>query len=107
MEPWTRVVNTEEGSILATRYAQLLERWQQRWPEEPAPTLTGDALHQSRVIQLMAHRLRGAGEIRPEGGLVRGAGMTVENAELRRQLQEQQEAAVTPPKPTRGNPRPE
>jgi hypothetical protein len=107
MEPWTRAVNSEEGAILATRYQQLRERWQQRWPDEPAPPLTGDALHQARVIQMMAHRIRGAGEIRPDGGLLRGAGMRVEDAALRRQLEEQHTAAKAPlPEPSRGDPHP-
>jgi hypothetical protein len=98
---WTRALSTQEATLLQTRYAQLVERWQQRWPDEPPPVLQDDALMQSRVIQAMAHRLRGAGEIRPEGGLRRGPGLLIEDRELR-EAQERAASGAPPPEETNG-----
>lgn len=102
---WTRALSTQEARLLQTRYAQLAERWRQRWPDQPVPPLQDDALMQSRVIQAMAHRLRGAGEIRPEGGLRRGPGLLVEDRELREaEERARRAAAAPPPEETNGGP---
>ena len=98
---WTRALSRQEAELLQTRYAQLAERWRQRWPDVPVPLLQDDALMQQRVIQAMAHRLRGAGEIRPEGGLRRGPGMVLEDRELR-EAQERAASGAPPPEETNG-----
>jgi hypothetical protein len=97
---WERPLSVAEAEFVARRYQALCERWRQRFPDQEPPPCGGDALERIRSVHLMIDRLRRAGVSQEEiVGLVRGPGMVVEDAELRKA----REQAAQPPAPEDGD----